>query len=449
MAKFPKSVLVANRGEIARRIIRTARRLGVEAIAAHHLVDAGLPFVSEADRAVELTGESPVRAYLDGEQIIAAALAAGATAIHPGYGFLAENADFARSVAAAGLLWVGPSPEAIAQMGDKVTSRAVVAAAGVPVSGEPGEALADADEAVSEAQRIGYPVMVKASGGGGGIGMAVARDEAALRKAFESTQSMAVRSFGSDRVFVERFVANARHIEVQVLGTADGTIVTLGERDCSTQRRHQKLVEESPAANLDPQVRDRMQEAAVRAASAVGYLNAGTVEFLLDTLTGDFVFLEMNTRIQVEHPVTELVQGVDLVEQQLSIAQTGRVTEEFAPEPHGHAIEIRVCAEDPVRFFPSPGPIDEWVEPSGPGVRVDAGYCAGSEVTSYFDPMIAKICVHGADRVEAIERARAALGDLVVGPLQTNVPFLSKLLASEEFASGTYDTNIVANVKAG
>ena len=448
MAQFPRSVLVANRGEIARRVIRTCKRLGIEAVAVHHAVDAGLPFVAEADRTVELTGDTPVAAYLDGQQIIAAALSAQATAIHPGYGFLAENTQFAQAVVDAGLVWVGPSPKAISRMGDKVTSRAVVAAAGVPVSGGAGDALADADEAAREAGRIGYPVMVKASGGGGGIGMSVARDEATLRKAFAGTRSMAIRSFGSDRVFVERFVANARHIEVQVLGLDDGTILTVGERDCSTQRRHQKLVEESPAPRLDPEVRERMYAAAECAAGAVDYRNAGTVEFLLDTLTGEFVFLEMNTRIQVEHPVTELVHGVDLVEQQLSIAQTGRVTEGFDPQLHGHAIEVRVCAEDPVRFFPSPGPIDEWVEPSGPGVRIDAGYCAGTEVTPNFDPMIAKICAFGADRPEAIARAREALAEFIVGPLKTNVPFLIQVLGSAEFTSGAYDTNIVENIKS-
>ncbi|MDN5805088.1 MAG: ATP-grasp domain-containing protein, partial [Microlunatus sp.] len=415
MEQFPTSVLVANRGEIARRVIRTAKRLGIRTVAVHHAIDAGLPFVAEADQAVELAAETPVKAYLDADQIIAAARATGAEAIHPGYGFLSENGEFARAVSDAGMLWVGPSPAAIEQMGDKVTSRNVVAAAGVPVSGGAGDALADADEAAAAAARVGYPVMVKASGGGGGIGMAVAHDEAGVRKAFDSTQSMAQRSFGSNRVFVERFVANARHVEVQILGLSDGTIVTLGERDCSTQRRHQKLVEESPAPGLDPRVEARMLEAATKAASAVGYRNAGTVEFLLDTLTGDFVFLEMNTRIQVEHPVTELVHGVDLVEQQLSIAKTGGVTADFAPEPSGHAIEIRVCAEDPVRFFPSPGPIDDWFEPTGPGVRVDSGYRAGSEVTPYFDPMIAKICAHGANREEAVARAHAALSDFVCG----------------------------------
>lgn len=441
---FPRRLLVANRGEIARRIIRTARRLGVETVAVHHPVDTGLPYVGEADEARELTGTPPVAAYLDTQQIINVAKETGADAVHPGYGFLAENADFARAVEAAGLTWVGPSPDAIAAMGDKVEARNRVAAAGVPVSGGAGSVLADADEAVLAAERLGYPVMVKASGGGGGIGMTIARDADSVRKEFERTQAIAARSFGSDRVFLERFVESARHIEVQVLGLADGTVRTLGERDCSVQRRNQKLVEEAPAPGLDPVVRQRIFDAAANAARAVGYRNAGTVEFLVDARTQEFVFLEMNTRIQVEHPVTELVHGVDLVEQQLSIAVTGTVTPGFAPRERGHAIEFRLCAEDPVRFFPSPGPIEQWEEPHGAGIRVDSGYQAGLAVTPHFDSLMAKICVHGEDRETAIERAKDALDAFTVGPLRTNLPFLRDLLDRPEFIEGGYDTGIVA-----
>ncbi|MFE3777778.1 acetyl/propionyl/methylcrotonyl-CoA carboxylase subunit alpha [Amycolatopsis sp. NPDC059090] len=443
---FPRRILVANRGEIARRIIATARRLGVETVAVHHQVDAGLPGVAEADLAREITGEPPVAAYLDIEQIVRVATETGADAVHPGYGFLAENADFARAVEAAGLTWVGPSPDAITAMGDKVEARNRVAAAGVPVSGGAGAALSDVDEAVREAERIGYPVMVKASGGGGGIGMTIARDADAVRKEFARTQAIAARSFGSDRVFLERFVESARHIEVQVLGLADGTILTLGERDCSVQRRNQKLVEEAPALGLDPVVRQRLHDAAVNAASAVGYRNAGTVEFLVDARTQEFVFLEMNTRIQVEHPVTELIHGVDLVEQQLSIAAIGTVTPGFAPRQHGHAIEFRLCAEDPVRFFPSPGPIEEWEEPCGDGIRIDSGYRAGLAVTPHFDSLIAKICVFGENREAALERAREALDGFAVGPLRTNLPFLRDLVDRPEFTGGGYDTGIVAAV---
>lgn len=355
MSSFPDCLLVANRSEIARRIIATANKLGVRTVAVYHKVDADLPYIGEADHAVQLEGDTPVQAYLDGAQIVRIAQQAGATAVHPGYGFLAENADFARLVAQSGLTWVGPSAEVIEVMGDKVESRRVVAAAGVPISGDVGAALETGDEAVAEAGRLGYPVMVKASAGGGGIGMAVAHDEEGLRKAFENTKSMAARSFGSDRVFVERYVSSARHVEIQILGRNDGTIIALGERDCSTQRRHQKLIEESPAPHLDPALRERLVESSIAAAQAVGYRNAGTVEFLLDAVTGDFVFLEMNTRIQVEHPITELTHGVDLVEQQLSIAESGTTTPGFAPVSRGHAIELRICAEDPKRFFPRPG----------------------------------------------------------------------------------------------
>jgi acetyl-CoA carboxylase biotin carboxylase subunit len=447
MSSFPDCLLVANRGEIARRIISTAKRLGVRTVAVYHKVDADLPYIGEADQAVQLEGDTPVQAYLDGAQIVRIAQQAGATAVHPGYGFLAENADFARLVARSGLTWVGPSAEVIEVMGDKVESRRVVAAAGVPISGDVGAALETGDEAVGEAGRLGYPVMVKASAGGGGIGMAVAHDEEGLRKAFENTKSMAARSFGSDRVFVERYVSSARHVEVQILGLENGSIVTLGERDCSTQRRHQKLIEESPAPHLEPALRDRLVESSIAAAQAVGYRNAGTVEFLLDAVTGDFVFLEMNTRIQVEHPITELTHGVDLVEQQLSIAESGTTTPGFAPVAQGHAIELRICAEDPQRFFPRPGPIDVWQEPTGPGIRVDSGYAAGSEVTPHFDSLLAKVCAFGATREEAHARALAACRAFVIEGLVTNKPFLEQVLGSEEFTSGRYDTGVVEKIQ--
>ena len=361
---------------------------------------------------------------------------------------LSENADFAEAVENAGLCWVGPSAEAITAMGDKVRARNLVAAAGVPVSGGAGDVLLSADEAVEAADLLGYPVMLKATGGGGGIGMTVLRDPDALRKAYAGTVSMAERSFGSDRVFVEKFIESARHIEVQILGTADGTVVVLGERDCSVQRRHQKIAEECPAPGLTPEVREALHSAAIATAASVGYRNAGTVEFLMDTVTGDFVFLEMNTRIQVEHPVTELVYGVDLVEQQLSIAWTGTTTPGFAPSADGHAIELRLCAEDPVRFFPSPGPIDEWSMPSGDGVRVDAGYRAGLEVSRFFDPLIAKICVHAPDRDAAVDAACRALAEVQVGPVKTNLPFLQQLIEDPEFRSGGFDTAIIGRVQS-
>ncbi|RBM01945.1 biotin carboxylase [Glutamicibacter soli] len=447
MSQYPESVLVANRGEIARRIIRTANQLGVRTIAVYHEVDANLPYVAEASEAVQLTGEIPVKSYLDSAQLLEVAKAVNAASIHPGYGFLAESATFARAVQAAGVKWIGPSAEVIEVMGDKVESRRTVAAAGVPISGDAGAALETADEAVAAAQEVGYPVMVKASAGGGGIGMAVAHDAEQLRKAFENTKSMAGRSFDSDRVFIERFVASARHVEVQVLGLADGTVIALGERDCSTQRRHQKLIEESPAPHLDPAVRERLIQCAIDSAASVGYENAGTVEFLLDTVTGDFVFLEMNTRIQVEHPITEMTHGVDLVQQQLSIAQTGTTTEDFAPAQNGHAFELRICAEDPKKFFPRPGPVNTFTVPAGEGIRVDSGYTAGTEVSQHFDSLVAKVCVWGRDRGDALQRAINALDELEIDGLITNKPFLDEILRSAEFDSGHYDTSLVERIQ--
>lgn len=444
---YPERLLVANRGEIARRVLVTARRLGVESVGVYHPIDHELPHVAEADRAVALEAENPVEGYLDGAQIIRIARETGATAIHPGYGFLAENAQFAADVVAANLTWVGPPASVIRTMGDKLEARKVVADAGVPVGGGAGVALGSVEEAIEEAVRIGFPVMVKAAEGGGGIGMAVAHDEAELDRTFGGTQSMAKRSFGSDRVFVEKFVSAARHVEVQVLGQADGSVIVLGERDCSAQRRHQKLLEESPAPHLAEVTRQRMHDSAVKAAEQAGYLNAGTVEFLLDVVTGDFVFLEMNTRIQVEHPVTELTHGVDLVEQQLNVAQTGAATGDFGAA-RGHAIEVRVCAEDPARFFPCPGDIDGWVEPTGPGIRVDAGYGAGNTVTPHFDSLLAKVCAFGETREVARERAAQALDAFVITGVRTNLPFLRDLLRSEEFVTGRYDTNVVGTVKA-
>jgi acetyl-CoA carboxylase, biotin carboxylase subunit len=446
MSTFPRRVLIANRGEIARRIIRACRELGVESVAIHHDVDADLPYVREADVAVRLDGPSPVDTYLDGPGIVAAALAHGATAIHPGYGFLSENAAFAEAVAAAGLVWIGPTPHAMRVMGDKIAARNAVSAVGVPVSGGAADALSSVEDGVAQAQALGFPVMLKAAAGGGGIGMVVASDEAALRKAFASTQSMAERSFGSGEVFLERFVAAARHIEVQVLGLADGRIVVLGERDCSVQRRHQKVAEECPPPRLSAEVRERLHAAAIDAAASVRYLNAGTVEFLLDATSGEFVFLEMNTRIQVEHPVTELTFGVDLIEQQLSIAMTGALSDRFAAEQSGHSLELRIYAEDPVRFFPAPGVIDAWREPAGDGIRVDSGFGPGNTVSRFFDPMLAKLCVTAPTRDLALERARQALDDFVITGVVTNIPFLKLLLDDDDFAAGHYTTQIVSQV---
>ncbi|MDP3971540.1 MAG: biotin carboxylase N-terminal domain-containing protein, partial [Candidatus Nanopelagicales bacterium] len=368
------SLLIANRGEIARRVIRTATRLGIRTVAVYSDADAGLPFVAEADDAIRIGPPAPGESYLDAAAVLAAAKESGASAIHPGYGFLSENADFAEAVGYAGLIWVGPSPESIRSMGDKIEARNLMASAGVPVAPGSGEPVADGADALRWAERIGYPVMVKAAGGGGGIGMAPAADPDALLAAFETARSRAERFFSNGGILLERFVPAARHVEVQILGLADGRVVAVGDRDCSVQRRHQKLVEEGPATGLDEAQRDRIRQAAVLAGEAVDYRGAGTVEMLLDRERGDAWFLEMNTRLQVEHPVTEETTGLDLVEQQLLIAAGCEPTfdADNPPETAGHAIEFRVCAEDPRRFLPGPGEITEWVEPSGVGIRVDA-----------------------------------------------------------------------------
>ncbi len=443
-----ESVLVANRGEIARRVIRTARRVGIRAVAVYSDADADLPYVGEADEAVRIGPAQPAQSYLDAAALLAAAARTKAKAVHPGYGFLAENADFARQVIAAGLTWVGPSPEAIEQMGDKIRARNLMEKAGVPVAPGTREPVTDVAAAVLAAERVGYPVMVKAAAGGGGIGMGAAADEAALRKAFETARSRAERFFGSPEILLERFVARARHVEVQILGLADGRVVALGERDCSVQRRHQKVAEETPSPGIDAALRERMLAAAVQAGEAVGYRGAGTVECLVDADAGSFVFLEMNTRLQVEHPVTELVTGIDLVEQQFLIAAGQPPSFDPASvRPAGHAIELRVYAEDPVRFLPGPGTITAWEEPAGDGVRVDAGYRAGNTVTPFYDPLLAKLCVHGADRAQALDRARAAVAAFRIAGPKHNLPFHAELLTSAEFAGGGYDTSLVSKLR--
>jgi len=444
-----ESVLVANRGEIARRVIRTARRMGIRAIAVYSEADAGLPYVREADEAVPIGPPPAARSYLDVGAVLGAAERTGAAAIHPGYGFLAESAEFAARVIDAGLIWVGPPPAAIEQMGDKINARNLMEQAGVPVAAGSRESVTDVAAAVAEAGRIGYPVMIKAAAGGGGIGMSAAAGESELRAGFETARTRAERFFGSADILLERYIEPARHVEVQILGLGDGSVLALGERDCSVQRRHQKVAEETPSPGVTPGLRAQMLAAAVRAGEAVGYRGAGTVECLVDPERQDFVFLEMNTRIQVEHPITEMVTGLDLVEQQLLIAagedgsgRAGRVTAE------GHAVELRVYAEDPRRFLPSPGVITEWAEPSGPGIRVDAGYEAGNEVTPFYDPLLAKLCAHGATRAEALARARAAVDGFRIRGPQNNLPFHAELLENEEFTSGRYDTSVVARMRA-
>ena len=444
-----ESLLIANRGEIARRIIRTAKRLGVRTVAIYSEADASLPYVSEADQAVQVGPANPALSYRNVEAILEAAKQTGAAAIHPGYGFLSENADFARTVAEAGLVWVGPPAEAIDQMGDKINARNLMAAAGVPVAPGTQEPVADADAAVEAAEQIGYPVMLKAAAGGGGMGMAAAHDVDALRAEYEKISGFAERMFGDRSVLIEKFFPRIRHVEVQILGLADGRVLALGERECSVQRRNQKLAEESPSPAVDDALRQRLLAAAQRAGEAVGYRNAGTVECLLDPDAGEFFFLEMNTRLQVEHPVTEAVLGIDLVEAQLRVASGEDPG--FDPDalrPTGHSIELRINAEDPKRFFPGPGAIRAWQEPSGEGVRVDSGYAEGDTVTPFYDSLMAKLIVHAPDRATAIERAREAVKTFEITGPKCNLPFFAELLDNEEFLSGNYDTGIVARMRA-
>jgi acetyl-CoA carboxylase, biotin carboxylase subunit len=442
------SLLVANRGEIARRVLRTARAMGLRTIAVHSEADTSLPYVREADEAVLLGPAPPAESYLVVEKLLEAARLTGAEAIHPGYGFLAESAVFAQAVIDAGLGWVGPSPEAITAMGDKISARNLMADAGVPVAAGTREPVGDVDAALAAAREIGYPLMVKAAAGGGGIGMGVAYDDDGLRTAFETARTRAERFFGSPAILLESYIANARHVEIQVLGLGSGRVVALGDRDCSVQRRHQKVAEESPSPGVSDELRRRMLTGAVLAGEAVGYRNAGTVECLVDPATQDYVFLEMNTRLQVEHAVTELVTGIDLVQEQLLIAAGDPPVADFTDVRHeGHAIELRVYAEDPKRFLPSPGQIAVWNEPTGDGVRVDAGYTAGNTVTPFYDPLLAKLCVWAPDRPAALERARIAVSEFAIEGIKTNLPFFLELLAEPGFVSGEYDTGLIERMR--
>ena len=441
-----ETILVANRGEIARRVIRSAQLLGIKAVAVFSEADAKAQHVRDADDAILLGPAPPAESYLDGLKIIEAAKQSGAQAIHPGYGFLSENAAFAQQVIDAGLVWIGPSPDSITAMGDKINARNLMAAAGVPIAAGTLEPLSDVEVAIAAARDIGYPLMVKASAGGGGIGMAVAEDEDALRAAFETARTRAERFFGNPAILLERYLPRARHVEVQILGLSDGRVVALGERDCSVQRRHQKVLEETPSPGVDDALRARMLAGAVRAGEAVGYRNAGTVECLV--ADGDFIFLEMNARLQVEHPITELVTGIDIVAEQLRVA--AGMPPGFDPDGitvSGHAIEMRVYAEDPKRFLPGPGEITVWREPTGDGVRVDSGYAEGDTVTPHYDPLMAKLCVHAATRAEALVRAREAVAGFAIEGPKNNLPFFLELFDNAEFVSGDYDTGLVGRMR--
>jgi pyruvate carboxylase subunit A len=436
------TILVANRGEIALRVIRACRDLGIRSVAVHSEADRRAAFVLLADEAVEIGPPAPAQSYLLIDRIIDAAKQTGAQAIHPGYGFLSENQAFARACAESGIAFIGPPPEAMATMGGKVPARQRMEKAGVPIVPGSG-ALQDVEEAVATATRIGYPVLIKASAGGGGIGMRVAADEAELRGNIEAAQSTAQRAFGDATVFLERYVEEPRHIEIQVLADAHGNVVHLGERECSIQRRHQKIIEESPSPVITPEQRRAMGDAAVTAAKAVGYVNAGTVEFIYSK--GEFFFLEMNTRLQVEHPVTELVTGVDLVVEQIRVAAGEKLR--FAQEDirqRGWAIECRVNAEDWRHDFrPAPGRVTGYHEPSGPGVRVDSALVGPTTIPPYYDPMIAKLITWGEDRTQAIARMRRALIEYGISGVTTNIPYHLALIAEQDFIDGKLTTHFI------
>jgi 3-methylcrotonyl-CoA carboxylase alpha subunit len=448
-----KRILVANRGEIACRILRSCKRLGLESVAVHSDADAASLHVSLADRAVLIGGSAPAQSYLVGERIVEAARSSGADAIHPGYGFLSENEDFARLVVDAGLVWIGPDPKSIEDMGDKERARLLAKAAGVPVL--PGSArfapgtLAGIEDAARE---VGFPLLVKASAGGGGIGMRRVDRAQDLAQAVESTQTMAARAFGDGTVYLERYIAEARHVEVQVFGFGDGHAIHLYERDCSTQRRFQKIIEESPAPQLSGATREAMCQSASALCAQERYRGAGTIEFVLDTESQRYYFLEMNTRIQVEHPVTEMVTGLDLVELQIRLAggQPLPVRSQADVKVSGHSIECRLYAERPAKgFLPAPGVLSRFDVPAtGAQVRIDTGVRSGDRITHFYDPMIAKVIVHGADRESAIERMLQTLGATSVEGVETNLAFLKRTIGHPAFRAGEVRTSFVDRHKA-
>ncbi|MCH2101680.1 MAG: acetyl-CoA carboxylase biotin carboxylase subunit [Planctomycetes bacterium] len=439
-------ILVANRGEIALRVIRAAHELDCEAVVVYSQGDAGAPWLDAADESICIGPAPSAQSYLDIPRILAAAEVADVEAIHPGYGFLAENAHFAEICAGCNIVFIGPPAEVINSCGDKAAAKALAKSAGVPVVPGSEGAVADADEAARIAEEIGYPVMIKASAGGGGRGMRMARNEITLRSGFTAAQNEAGAAFGDDTVYVEKFVENPRHIEIQVLAGADGEVVHLGERDCSVQRRHQKLVEEAPSPALTPEIREAMGAAAVAYAKAAGYRNAGTVEFLLDK-DGEFYFIELNARIQVEHPVTEMVTGIDLVRWQLRVAAGEKLDFTQADvQLRGHAMEFRINAENPERgFAPAPGKIDHLVLPGGRGVRIDSHVAAGYEIPRHYDSMIAKLICYGDDRDEAMRIARRALRELRVEGrgIATTAGLHQRILAQADFVNGNFDTSFL------
>jgi acetyl-CoA carboxylase biotin carboxylase subunit len=432
-------VIIANRGEIALRVLRACRELGIKTVAVHSTVDANLKHVLLADESVCIGPPPSAKSYLNMPSLIAAAELTDAAAIHPGYGFLSENADFAERVEQSGFVFIGPKAETIRLMGDKVSAIRAMKSYGVPcVPGSGGPLGADGDESLRIAKDIGYPVIIKASGGGGGRGMRVVHNAAALLHAINVTRSEALAAFGNDQVYMEKFLEKPRHIEFQVLADHHGNVIHLGERDCSMQRRHQKVIEEAPAPGITEAQRARMGERVVEACRAVGYRSAGTLEFLYEN--GEFYFIEMNTRIQVEHPVTELITGIDLVKAQLMIAAGEKLPwTQSDIVLRGHALECRINAEDPKTFMPSPGPVRLWHAPGGPGVRVDSHLYSGYSVPPNYDSLIAKLISYGESRDTAIARMRNALAEMVVEGIKTNAGLHQEILAHAAFQQGGLD----------
>ncbi len=441
-----RKILIANRGEIAVRIIRACRDLRISPVAVFSEADTAALHVRLADEAYCIGPASSTQSYLDIESIVAAAESSGAEAIHPGYGFLAENAEFARAVKEAGLIFIGPPPDAMDVMASKTSARRAAIEAGVPVVPGTTEPLRDYEEARETAIRFGYPVMLKAAAGGGGKGMRQVEIEGELRSAFDAAKSEAASAFGNSDVYLEKIVDRPRHIEIQIFADMQGNSVHLGERECSIQRRHQKVIEECPSPVNDPYLRERMGKAAIKIARAVDYVGAGTVEFLFSDTSREFYFLEMNTRLQVEHPITELVTGIDLVREQINVAAGASLS--FTQEEihwRGHAIECRVYAEDPENnFFPSPGKITFLRVPSGPGIRDDSGVFEDAEVSIHYDPMISKLATWGRTRAEAIDRMRRALDEYAIGGIKTTLPFFREIVRDEEFIAARLDTGFIS-----
>ena len=443
-----KSVLIANRGEIARRIIRTAKLLGVETIAMYSDIDEKFLFVQEADKALRVGEAKPKESYLNIDRIIAVARESGASAIHPGYGFLSERWEFAQRCETEGLIFIGPSSEVIHKMGDKYRSREIATSLGIPIP--PGSGiLSSVEEAKEWAAKLSFPVIFKASAGGGGIGMMKVEKGEEVAEAFDTATNRARLAFGDERVYVEKYLESPHHIEIQILGDKDGNVVTFPERECSVQRRHQKVIEESPSPFATAELRHELRHAAKRLAQGIGYTNAGTVEFVVDRHR-KFYFLEINTRLQVEHPITEMITGIDLVEQQIRIASGESLSlREDSLGWSGWAIESRVYAEDSENFYPSPGKIVSYIEPRGEGIRVDSGYQAGDTVSQFYDPLIAKLVVWGEDRNKAIIRMQHALDNYEITGIKNNIPFLRKAFGSGIFKSGNYDTHFISKLKEG